>query len=400
MSLRIAYVINQYPKISHTFIRREILALERQGFDILRIALRGWDAELTDKEDLAERANTQYVLEGSTFPLVFALLRTLFKTPRRFLTTSMLAIRMGRSSERSWPYHLVYLAEACRILPWIKSFGATHVHAHFGNNSAEIAMLAHALGGPPYSFTVHGQDELLFGGVAEKVRLANFVVAISSFGRSQLYRRSAHTQWSKVKVIHCGLERSYFEIAPVSPPILPRLVCVGRLSAEKGHLLLIEAVHQLSQKGIRLELVLAGDGEMRKEVEALLTRYGLVGQVRITGWLNGYQVREEILAARALILASLTEGLPIVIMEAMALRRPVLATYVGGIPELVLSGENGWLFPAGSIEDLANAMEQCLFKSPDELERMGNAGYIRVLERHSIDIESAKLAKLFRESSP
>jgi glycosyltransferase involved in cell wall biosynthesis len=162
---------------------------------------------------------------------------------------------------------------------------------------------------------------------------------------------------------------------------------------------LIEAVHRLVQAGIKLELVLAGDGEMRMEAEALIMRYGLREQVRITGWLSGYQVRKEILAARALVLPSFSEGLPVVIMEAMALRCPVLATYVGGIPELVLPGENGWLFPAGDVDELQAAMVKCLTLPLMELERMGEQARDRVLRRHDIDREAAKLAVLFREGT-
>ena len=396
MSSRIAYVINQYPKVSHTFIRREILALERQGFDILRIALRGWDAELVDEEDRHERTHTRYVLQEGFYALLWAVFRTLLKAPKRLFSALVLAIRMSRGAERTLPYHLVYLAEACRILPWLKSFGATHVHAHFSTNSTEVVMLANALGGPPYSFTAHGQVELYFGGLGEKVRRAAFVVAISSFGRSQLYHRIEHAYWQKVKVVHCGLEPAFHMVEPTPLATTPRLVCVGRLCKEKGQLLLIEAAHRLAVMGIEFELVLAGDGEMRAAVEDMIARYGLVKQVRITGWISSHQVREEILAARGLVLPSFSEGLPVVIMEAMALRRPVLATYVGGIPELVQPGENGWLFPAGSIDDLTKDMEDCLLKPLDELKKMGDAGYLRVMERHSIDAETAKLSNLFR----
>lgn len=401
MSSRIAYFINQYPKVSHTFIRREIMALERQGFDILRIALRGWEAELADEEDERERMHTRYVLQGGAYALLWAVLQTLLTRPARFISALMLAIRMARvrGAERPLPYHLAYLAEACRILPWLEAFGATHVHAHFSTNSTEVVMLANVLGGPPYSFTVHGQVELHYGGLVEKVRRASFVVVISSFGRSQLYHLIKHAYWHKVKVIHCGLEPAFHTVKSTTSAAALRLVCVGRLSREKGQLLLIEATHQLASKGIRFELVLAGDGEMRAEVESLITRYGLAGQVRITGWISSNHVREEILASRGLVLPSFSEGLPVVLMEAMALHRPVLATYVGGIPELVQPGKNGWLVPAGSIDDMADAMEDCLLKSPDELQQMGDSGYLRVMERHSIDVEVAKLAQLFREAS-
>jgi colanic acid/amylovoran biosynthesis glycosyltransferase len=401
MSTRIAYLINQYPKVSHSFIRREILALERQDFDILRIALRGWDGELVDGEDLQERERTRYVLQEGLPALMFATLRALLTAPLCFLAALRLAMRMGRRAERLLPYHLAYFAEACRMLPWLKSFGATHVHAHFSTNSAEVVMLAHALGGPPYSFTVHGPaefDKPQFLGIGEKVRRAAFVVAISSYGRSQLYRWVEYEHWPKIHVVHCGLEPAFHSVASVPPPALPRLVCVARLSAGKGQLLLIEAVHRLARKGIKLELVLAGDGEIRAEVEALIEKFGLSKRIRITGWISSDQVRQEILAARGLVLPSFAEGLPVVIMEAMALRRPVLTTYVGGIPELVQPGENGWLFPAGSVDELTAAMEDCLFKPLDELQKMGEAAYLRVMERHSIDTEAAKLAGLFRES--
>jgi glycosyltransferase involved in cell wall biosynthesis len=402
MSVRIAYFINQYPKVSHSFIRREILALERQGLEIQRIALRGWDCELVDAEDQQERARTRYVLQAGMLPLLGALARTLVASPGRFLHAFVLALRMGRRSVRPLPYHLIYLAEACRILPWLRSFGATHVHAHFGTNSAEIAMLAHELGGPSYSFTAHGTetvDNAQYIGLDEKIRRSAFVVAVCSFGRSQLYRRVEHPHWPKINVVHCGLETAFHNVEPTPPATIPRLICVGRLCEGKGQLLLLEAARRLARKGIELELVLAGDGEIRADVERLTAQYGLAGKVRITGWISSHRVREEILAARALVLPSFSEGLPVVIMEAMALRRPVLATYVGGIPELVRPGEHGWLFPAGDVDALAAAMEDSLSRTVDELRVMGEASHVRVLEHHSVDVEAAKLAGLLRETA-
>ncbi|NIF17803.1 glycosyltransferase [Pantoea sp. Cy-639] len=393
--MRIAYFINQYPKVSHSFIRREILALQRQGFEIERIALRGWDAELQDAEDLAERDRTRYVLQGGLKGLLRPMLQVLRERPRLFGRALWLALRMGVRADRAWPYHLVYLAEACCLLQWLNAFDAEHVHAHFGTNSTEVAMLASALGGPPYSFTVHGPEEFdkpQFLHLGEKVRRAAFVVAISSYGRSQLLRWVEHAQWRKVKVVHCGLEQHFHAGYSVAVPEAPRLVCVGRLCEQKGQLLLLEAVRRLADSGIACELVLAGDGEMRGEIEALVVRHNLQDRVRITGWISGAQVREELLAARALVLPSFAEGLPVVIMEAMALRRPVLTTYVAGIPELVIPGENGWLFPAGAVEALAEAMAQCLALPQAALQRMGDAACQRVLQRHDIDTEAARLA--------
>ena len=262
-------------------------------------------------------------------------------------------------------------------------------------------MLVNALGGPTYSFTVHGPEEFdkpQFIGIGEKIRRSAFVAAISSYGRSQLFRWVEHEQWQKVKIVHCGLERDFHNVVASDPPDVPRLVCVGRLCEQKGQLLLIEAANRILQSGAKLELVLAGDGEMRGEVERLVAAYGMQQQVRITGWISSAQVRDEIIGARAMVLPSFAEGLPVVIMEAMALRRPVVTTFVAGIPELVRHGESGWLFPAGDVEELVLAIKACLNASSETLSRMASAAHARVLERHDIDIEAAKLAMLFAQS--
>jgi glycosyltransferase involved in cell wall biosynthesis len=399
MSTRIAYFINQYPKVSHSFIRREIQALEVLGLSVQRIAIRGWDEKLVDNDDIREREKTQFVLKAGGLNILFTLIKTMLFSPLRFFSALKLALKMGWHAERPLPYHLIYLAEACQIVPWMKDFGASHVHAHFGTNSTEVVMLANVLGGPPYSFTVHGPEEFdkpVFLGLHEKIIRSAFVVAISSYGKSQLFRWIDHAYWPKVKIVHCGLEQSFYNISPSPVTANARFVCVGRLCEQKGQLLLLEAAHCLAQKGIKFELVLAGDGEMRPEIERLITLYRLKENIRITGWISSQQVRNEILNACGLVLPSFAEGLPVVIMEAMALRRPVISTYVAGIPELVIPKSNGWLVPAGSVPELVDAMEDLLSKSSSDLAAMGDAAYFRVTERHTIDTEAKKLANLFQ----
>lgn len=398
MTTRIAYFINQYPKVSHSFIRREIQALEMLGLKVQRIAIRGWDEKLVDADDIREREQTHFVLKAGGLNIFLSVVKAILSNPLRFLSALNLAVKMGWHAERPLIYHLIYLAEASQIVPWMKTFGATHVHAHFGTNSTEVVMLAHALGGPPYSFTVHGPEEFdkpIFLGLPEKIKQSAFVVAISSYGKSQLYRWIDHTLWPKVKIVHCGLEESFYNIPAYPLMANSRLVCVGRLCEQKGQLLLLEAAYCLAKKGIKFELVLAGDGEMRPEIERLIAAYELKDRVRITGWISSQQVREEILNSCGLVLPSFAEGLPVVIMEAMALRRPVISTYVAGIPELVIPKENGWLVPAGSVQELVAAMTDLLSKSSTELEKMGNEAFLRVTERHAIHTEAKKLANLF-----
>ncbi len=398
---RVAYFINQYPKVSHSFIRREIVELERQGIAVTRIALRGWDAELVDEGDIEERKRTRYLLQDGIAGLVPPLLRTAVRRPLRLLKALGTALSLGRGADRPLPYHLVYLAEACALLEWLEEAEVSHVHSHFGSNSTEVVLLTAALGGPPYSFTVHGPEEFDKPGplkLREKIHGAAFVVAISSFCRSQLFRWAELADWDKVHVVRCGIEQAFYSIPPEGIADAPRLVCVGRLCEQKGQLLLVEACALLKERGVDFELVLAGDGEMRAEVEAQIALRGLQSHIRITGWISSDRVRDELLAARALVLPSFAEGLPVVIMEAMALRRPAITTYVAGIPELVRSGVDGLLVPPGDVDALADAIAQLLAMDAEQLREVGESAFARVTGMHAIETEVTKLRGLLLET--
>ena len=399
--MRITYLINQYPKVSHTFIRREILALERLGHEIQRVALRGWEDKPIDLQDILEQTKTVYVLKNGIFSLLLSAFKSLLQKPVCFFSALCLAIQMGIRADRPFIFHLVYFLEACQVYLETKQFNAQHLHAHFGTNPSEIAMLVNAIGGLPYSFTVHGPEEFdrpQFLKLSQKINRAKFVVAISSFGRSQLMRWVSFENWHKIKIVHCGLEPDFFNIPAVFIPNKPSLVCVGRLCEQKGQLLLVEAIKNLSEQQVEVELTLAGDGEMRTEIESLIIKYQLEDKIKITGWISSDEVKAHILASQVLILPSFAEGLPVVIMEAMSLRRPVISTYIAGIPELVQDGENGWLCVAGDITALTNTMREALSTPVVRLQEMGDAAFARVTARHHIDSEAAKLAEFMKSS--
>lgn len=399
--MKIAYFTNQYPKVSHSFIRREIRALETGGLVVERFAIRVNPDELVDPQDKAEFDQTRYLVGTSIWEIATAIIRLFLIQPIRFLSVLRSALKMGRRSDRGVLKHFFYFIEACLLRKWLKETGADHVHSHFGTNATMVALLCRRLGGPPFSFTVHGPEEFdkpEFISLGEKIRNASFTVAISSYGRSQLYRWVEDSFWDKIHVVHCGLENEFHRDAPISPNCSHNIVCVGRLCEEKGQLLLIKAIAHLVKQNISIHLTLAGDGPIRPEVEAMVARYKLEKYITITGWISSEQVRDEILNGRVMVLPSFAEGLPVVIMEAMALGRPVLSTYVAGIPELVLPGENGWLVPAGDGEALISALYEILQMSEDELQIRGMKARERVLERHSIDTEASKLLGLFKAS--
>lgn len=394
--MQITYLINQYPKVSHSFIRREILALERQGVNVQRIAQRGWTDTLVDDQDKSEREKTRYIVKQGVFSLLFSSLKVAVANPKTFFCTLTLALRMAKGSDRSIAHHLVYFLEACQMQSWLRAHNSSHLHAHFGTNSSEIAMFASLMSGIPYSFTVHGPEEFdkpQALGLNQKIKHAKFVAAISSFGRSQLFRWADFHDWPKVKEVHCGLESGfYLNPAPITPK-KHTMVCVGRICEQKGQLLLIEAVKKLQDRGVAIYLTLAGDGEMRTEVESLIRQYALEAYVMITGWISSDEVRDYILASEALVLPSFAEGLPVVIMEAMSLKRPVISTYIAGIPELIDHKQNGWLCAAGDVDALAEIMQEALETPKNKLKKMSDLAYEKVISRHNIDIEAAKLAQ-------
>lgn len=400
--IKVAYLVNQYPAVSHSFIRREIVALEAQGFVVKRFSIRPPPADLVDPADVAERAKTREILRAGPISLLVALLATAIGSPSTWWRALRTALRMGALSDRGRLRHVAYLAEACLLLRWLRAAGGVrHLHAHFGTNPAAVAMLVRLLGGPTYSFTVHGPEEFDHPrelSIAEKIEHAAAVIAVSDFGRSQLYRWIPYAQWPKVHVVRCGVDAAFLAAGPQPIADNRRMVCIGRLTEQKGQLLILEALAALAAEGVSLEVVLAGDGDMRGVIERRIAELGLGKAVRITGWVSNATVRSELLAARALLLPSFAEGLPVALMEALALGRPAITTFIAGIPELVEDGVNGWLIPAGSVAAMVRAIKRALEASAAELTRMGQAGATAVAARHDASREAARLGDLFRQA--
>ncbi|SHJ85544.1 Glycosyltransferase involved in cell wall bisynthesis [Bradyrhizobium lablabi] len=397
--MKIAYLINQYPKVSHTFIRREISALEGLGISIDRVAIRGWKEPLVDDLDLHERTLTFYILGIGFAKIAKDVLTLAISRPLRFFRALSEAIRFAQKTDRPRFYHLIYLAEACTLARYCEQHTINHVHAHFGTNPAEVATLASIVGNLTYSFTVHGPDEFdcpEFLGLRKKIQYARFVAAISFYTKSQLLRWADQSDWSKVHVIRCGLETRYFSEVRAASLNQNRFVSVGRLSRQKGQLILLQAVALLVKEGRPIQLVLAGDGELRDEIEHSIDRLNLRSNVVVTGWVSNDSVRKEIEHSRALVLSSFAEGLPVVLMEAMAMARPVLTSSVAGIPELVRNGQEGWVYPPSSVEETASALRECLMASSETIDQLGQQAKSRCAEFHIIDKSAANLAALLR----
>jgi colanic acid/amylovoran biosynthesis glycosyltransferase len=395
--MRIAYLVNQYPSVSHTFIRREIRALERLGHVIDRFSIRPSSTQtVVDDDDRVEATQTTVVLQTGKCLAAACLL--LLQSPLRFGSAMRLSAQLYKNSGRGLIRHLAYLAEACRLRVELRRRKTEWLHAHFGTNPAAVAALCRRLGGPPFSFTVHGPEEFdrpVTESLSLKIASADLVIAVSSFGRSQLQRWCRHDQWSKIRIVRCGIDEPLLSSPIVDVPANHRFVCVGRLVEQKGHLTLLNAAAIVAKQYPDFELTLVGDGPLRPEIEAFIRQENLAKHVRITGWQSGSQVLEHLAAARCLVLPSFAEGLPVVIMEAFALGRPVITTYIAGIPELVTDRTNGWLVAAGEVSGLAERMQECLDAPIGDLQTMAGHGKNKVREMHAVDAEAGRLAGAF-----
>lgn len=395
LSGRVAYLINAYPKISHSFIRTEISALERLGLEVSRFTIRRTQADFADDSDRKEAAQTTALLDGNWAELAGSVLRSILRRPGRTIG----ALRQSLRSTEDWVRALAYFAEAAALAERMAKDNVRHVHAHFGTNPVAVARLAARLSSITYSFTAHGPDEFdapLALDLPGKIADAGFVAGVSSFGRSQLMRWSSPSHWDRIQVVRCAVARHFLQDSSVGTAGLEtaHLTCVARLNAQKGLPLLLEAAARVAETH-EFVIDVIGDGEGRADLEEQIRRLGLSGHVRLLGWRSSDEVRDALSASRAMVLASFAEGLPVVLMEALALGRPVIATSIAGIPELV-DHRNGWLVPAGSVDALAAAMKAVLEAPQAQLAAMGQVGRERVLAMHDPDINARHLAGLLK----
>jgi len=397
--MRIAVLSNHYPLTTHTFIRREIQGLEAAGLEVERFTIRRTQESLPEIEDQEEAERTSALLDGGIVALLSATLGVVAQRPMASLKTLWATIRFGLTSHRGLLRHFAYFAEACVLLNELEEKRVEHVHVHFGTNACMVVLLCRMLGGPRFSVQIHGPGE--FDNprelhIPEKVAAASFVTSITDFARGQVYRWTDPEHWKKIHVIRCGVDQRFLD-DPIEPiPARPRLVNIGRFGRSKGHPILLEAAARLRDRGIEFEIELIGDGELRPLIEGLIKEHQLEDHIILSGWKDGNGVRDALVNSRGLVLPSFGEGLPVVIMESLALGRPVIATRIAGISELVEDGKNGWVINASSVEGLTEAMEDAFTAPLDRLEAYGVAGREAAGARHDSRAEANKLAKLLR----
>lgn len=393
--MKIAYLISLYPAQSHTFIEREIAGLRALGVEISTFSVRRpRPGDVLGETAKVEAGRTRWLMPPPVGSLLSALCWAAHTRPRLSLRVlaDALANSRGMREKLKW---LAYFVEAVLLARWIDDEGGQHLHCHFGNSGSSTALLASQLVAVPLSITFHGidlDDPETFRH-AKKLQRCAFAICISEFGRSLLLENTSPSYADKVHVVRCGC------VPPPEEDIEPaprsgRIICVARLSPEKGHKILLEALSLLRQRGVGFHCTFVGGGPLEQEIRNLAELLGLSVQVTLTGPLPPSQVAEQLKRSDVAVLASYGEGIPVVILEAFGYRRPVVATCVGGIPELVRSGENGFLVPPGNATALADAL-QALLGDSALAASFGEQGRRAVLSRHDPETAAEEMRRLF-----
>ncbi|MFP7674740.1 glycosyltransferase [Marivita sp. S0852] len=394
---KLAYLTGEYPRASDTFIQREVAHLRRLGHEVLTCSIRTTGAEhLVGPEQRDEHTRTFKVIDAAKHPgtLIKAHV-TWMKTPRRYLSALALAWSTAPKGIKGRLYNLIYFIEAGVLAHKLDQEGVTHLHNHIAKASCTVAMLAGALSGIRWSFTIHGPDiffEPHHWRIDEKAARASFVSCISHFCRSQLMCFADAKHWPRFHIVHCGVDPSRYAAQPDHTG--QRALFVGRLAAVKGVPILVDAVARLANTHPDLDLRLVGDGPDRETLEKEVAKRGLQDRVTFLGYRSQAEVAEELAQADVFVLPSFAEGVPVVLMEAMAAQVPVVTTRIAGVPELVEDGVSGRVVPPGDTDAFIAALEDML-RDATQRQTFGAAGRRKVLQEYDAATEARWLSHLF-----
>lgn len=363
---KLAYLISRYPAVSHTFILREVRELRALGFEVAIASVNAPDRAPADMsaQEREEAAATYYVKRHGLVGALAAHAWCLLRYPLRYARGLAYALALARSDLARIVFAFFYFTEALMVARWMGRSGACHLHVHFATAAANVGMLVRRMFPVSFSLTLHGPDEFYDAGaqrLAEKIAAADFVVCIGRFARSQAMKLSGEEHWHKFEVSPLGVDPAHYTPPPARVASgEPHLLCVGRLVPAKGQRVLIEACRQLRDRGRRFRLTVAGDGPDRGALEKSVARLGLDACVRFTGALNEAQVLALYHQADLFVLPSFAEGIPVVLMEAMAAGVPCITTRITGIPELIGSEQDGVLVTPSDAGELRMAIERLL----------------------------------------
>jgi colanic acid/amylovoran biosynthesis glycosyltransferase len=398
--IRIAYLVSTYPAVSHTFILREVQRLRNANFEIHMASINPADRYLDELtvEEQSESAETFYVKREGIRGAFKAHSTVLLNSPKLYFRGLCFALSLGGTDLRRLFFAFCYFVEAVILGHWMKSRQLHHLHVHFANAASTVGLIASHTFPIRFSLTVHGPDEFYDAPglqLAEKMAGATFARCIGQFARSQLMKVSSRDEWSKFEVGPLGVDPQLFLPRPFRPsPSIFEILCVGRLVSSKGQYILLGAIKRLIKAYPYIRVRFVGDGPDRKGLEQAILASGLGQYISLEGSVNQDRIRDFYRQADIFVLPSFAEGIPVVLMEAMAMEVPCVSTFVAGIPELIRNGIDGILVAPSDDQELAGAIQR-LIDDPDLRLRLGLAGRRRVTEKYDLDRNVAHLAEIF-----
>jgi colanic acid/amylovoran biosynthesis glycosyltransferase len=395
---KVVYLASEYPGISHTFIFREIRSLRQQGFRVMTASIRRpGNLEKMTADEKADAHKTLYIKDSAVLKVIASHMALLFSSPKPYFFMLRQSVWFSRMGFRNIFKAMAYFAEAGVLLRWMHNHQMTHVHVHFANPAATVAMIAATYGSISYSLSVHGPD--VFYNVdtillAEKVKRASAVRCISYYCRSQLMRLVPHDLWPRFHIVRCGIDPARFAPRPEPENEISEILCLGRLVPAKGQHILLEACGVLKQRNIPFHLTYVGGGEDRGSLEDLAGSLGIAHAVEFTGAVGQDEVHGYYDRADLFVLASFAEGVPVVLMEAMAKEVVSVSTRITGHPELIEDGVDGILVAPSDVEGLADKLQK-LISDPVLRRKLGVQGRLKVLEVYDLDRNCKQMAEFF-----
>lgn len=398
--LTLAYLTSRYPAVSHTFIFREIAALRQAGVAVeaSSVNLPDRPASQLPKCECIEQSKVFYIKNASTRRIVSACLRTLVRRPRSTVAGFARALRHAGIDVKLVALWVGYFAEALILGDWLVERGFRHLHVHFATEVANVGYLVSRIFDLRLSLTVHGPDEfydVTRHVLTSKIEAASLICCISYFTRSQLMKLTSPEHWQKFHVVRLGVDISEFTSQPfrLTPEVF-EILCIGRLVPAKGQHILLRAIEEIFSLGHNIRLRLVGDGPDREGLQRYCAERRLTDRVILEGAVNQDQVRGFLQRADLFVLASFAEGIPVVLMEAMASEVACVSTNITGIPELIRDGIDGLLVPSSDEHALAIAIAT-LIENPAYRRRLAKAGRLRVADQFEMQKNVAQLRDLF-----
>jgi colanic acid/amylovoran biosynthesis glycosyltransferase len=401
----IAYIAQNFPNLTATFIYREVFALREIGFKVITLSNRDPDVRQLSAEARALVDTTTYVFPIAWPAMLLAHFYYLLTRPLKYLGTLFFVLTRPGESSQNRLRTLLHFGGAIFLAREVQRQQVQHIHAHFSVNAATMALVIARLLGISFSFTAHNNfytDRLI---LKEKLREARFIVAISEHARDYLLDLvPGENLRDKFHIVHCGISLEKFSPPAHKPFNRPPLIfTVSQLVERKGYPVLVEACRILTERGVPYRCLIGGDGPQRALLQQMIDQYQLQAQVQLPGVIFQEQLVDHLSQADLFVLPCLTaangdrDGVPVSLMEAMAMALPVVSTYVSGVPELIEEGHSGLLVPEKDAQALANAIQRLLEDEALRL-KLGRQAQQKVAADFDLDRTSKQLAELFRQS--